>query len=238
MQHTKYLTLATLLILFLTRPTYAQYPPYPPSEIIDSIQWHYDTQFMRGKGSDQWPLTWGSDDQLYAAWGDGWGWDSLGIKRSMGVTRILGDPSNLNGHDLWGAGPGKGHAKPEALIAVGDTLWMFWTVGDSKYEDFTSLGYSYDFGETWLLDSAQFFPEFPDGFRVRGICQFGPGYQNAADGYVYVYFGFNRQADLFLARVTTAGHSAARSLRMVQRLRTSIMNPSGKGFVERTPGIL
>ena len=195
---TTYLILSQ--VIFIGK-IYAQSPPYPPSTAIKTIAWDYDSHIQKGQGSDQWPLTWGADGQLYAAWGDGWGWDSLGIKRSLGVTRILGSPPDLSGHDLWGAGPGKGIAKPEALIALGDTLWMFWTVGDSKYDDYTSLGYSYDFGETWLLDSLKFFPQFPNGFRVRGICQYGPGYEGAVDNFVYVYFGFNRQADLFMARV-------------------------------------
>lgn len=178
-----------------------QRPPYPPSDLIDSIEWDYASHRQEGLGSDQWPLTWGSDDQLYAAWGDGWGWDSLGIKRSMGVTRILGSPPDLRGHDLWGMGPGQGVAKPEALIALRDTLWMFWTAGDSKYEDPSSLAYSYDFGETWVVDTLPFLPTAPPGFRVRGICQFGPGYRQAVDAYVYLYWGFNRQEALYLARV-------------------------------------
>ena len=207
--HDIFYLLGILGLILSAGVLFGQAPPYPPSDLIETISWDYDSHIKHGQGSDQWPLTWGSDDQLYAAWGDGWGWDSLGIKRSMGVTRILGNLPHLNGHDLWGTGPGSGYAKPEALIAINDTLWLFWTVGDSKYDDHSSLAYSYDFGETWLLDSSQFFPEFEDGFRVRGICQYGPGYQDATDDYVYVYFGFNRQENLYLARVSVSNFEEA-----------------------------
>ena len=82
-----------------------------------SIDWKFDTHVQRGAGADQWPLTWADDGNLYAAWGDGWGWNKQGPKRSIGVTRISGMPPDLRGEDLWGAGPGAGFGKPEALIA-------------------------------------------------------------------------------------------------------------------------
>lgn len=105
-------------------------PPYPPSPVIAGIEWHWETVRQFGQGSDQWPLTTGADGSVYGAWGDGWGWSgegSDGPKRSIGVTRIDGRPPELHGEDLWGDGPGRGFAKPEALVALGDSLHMFWT---------------------------------------------------------------------------------------------------------------
>jgi hypothetical protein len=146
-------------------------------------------------------MTWAADNAMYAAWGDGNGWTLQPPKRSIGVTRITGMPPELRGEDVWGDGPGSGFGKPEALIALGDVLYMFWTRGDSKYEDDTASALSRDSGVTWTYGEGKAFTQAPAGFRVRSICQFGPGYKGAIDDYVYVYFGFNRADDLFLARV-------------------------------------
>ncbi len=178
-----------------------QTPPYPRSPVIQGVQWHFDTHLQFAPGSDQWPMTWADDDGICAAWGDGWGWNKSGSKRSIGVTRITGSPPNLDGADLWGMGPGSGFAKPEALIAFEGTIFMFWTKGDSRHEDDTWTAHSRDLGKTWTLGTSKLLPHASAGFRVRGICQFGRGYQGALDEYLYVYFGFNRQSDLYLARV-------------------------------------
>lgn len=180
--------------------------PYPPSPAIESVTFDFRTERVFGRGSDQWPMTWSGDGHLYAAWGDGWGWNGKGTrpKRSIGVSRITGTPPDLNGEDLWGDGPGSGFGKPEALLALDRTLYLFWTDGDSKFDDDTATAVSRDDGATWTYGEGKAFPEAPDGFRVRGICQFGPGYKGALDDYVYVYFGFNRHDDLFLGRVPRA----------------------------------
>ncbi len=185
------------------RPTAAfSQPPYPPSPAIAGIAWDFETHIQHGLGCDQWPMTWADDGHLYAAWGDGWGWDKEGEKKSIGVTRIMGTPPALQGEDLWGAGPGSGFGKPEALIAYDDNIYMFWTWGRSKDDSAnTAFAVSRDFGRTWELREEKAFPWAPDGFRVRGIAQFGKGYADAIDDYVYVYFGFSRANDFYLARV-------------------------------------
>ena len=173
----------------------AQQAPYPRSPY--ALGCDETTRQQYGQGSDQWPLTLGPDGHLYAAWGDGWGWtrEEDDPKRSMGVTRIASRPDGLDGEDLWGVGPGSGFAKPEALTFHGNRLYLFWTSGDSRYdEDPTRLAISDDFGQTWDLGEQRGLP-VPDGFRVRAIAQAAPG------DFFYVYFGRNRASDLFLARV-------------------------------------
>ena len=79
---------------------------------------------------------------------------------------------------------------------------MFWTMGRSKDDKAnTSTAVSSDYGVTWTLNEQKAFPEVPDGFRVRGIAQFGQGYEGAMDEFVYVYFAFSRANDFYLARV-------------------------------------
>lgn len=194
---------AALLLAAPAAP--AQEPPYPPSELIGGVDWHAETRVQFAPGSDQWPMTVAADGSVYAAWGDGWGWSGEGEgrpKRSIGVTRIEGAPPALRGEDLWADGPGSGFGKPEALVALGDSLYMFWTFGDSNnQDDDTRAATSFDGGVSWQLGTEKAFPSLPAGFRVRGIVQQGAGYRDAPDDYVYLYFGFNRASDLFLARV-------------------------------------
>ncbi len=198
------------IILIVTGQLYAQQAPYPLSEFIKSIDWELDTKIQNGLGSDQWPMTWAADDNIYAAWGDGWGWtgeikpggDIKGnIKRSIGVTKITGMPPNFSGEDLWGTGPGRDFGKPDALIAIDDKILMFWTNGDSKYDHDSYSAVSLDSGKSWTLGNRRLFNYAPAGFRVRGICQFGKGYEGAPDDYIYIYFGLNRHPDIYLARV-------------------------------------
>ena len=188
------------LLLLVALAVTAQEPPYPGSP--HALACDPGARQQYGLGSDQWPLTLGPDGHLYAAWGDGWGWtrEPEDPKRSMGVTRISARPDGLHGEDLWGVGPGKGFAKPEALVFEGETLYMFWTSGDSRNdEDPTRLAISRDRGRTWDLGADRGFPGVPDGFRVRAIAQAAPG------EHVYVYFGRNRASDLYLARAPRAG---------------------------------
>src|SRR5262245_3667829 len=68
--------------------------PYPPSNIISGLQWDWSTHRKLAPGSDLWPVTWASDGNLYAAWGDGGGFggtDSDG-RVSMGFARLEGSP--------------------------------------------------------------------------------------------------------------------------------------------------
>ncbi len=196
-----YFTVRRIDLVLNPEPLEAVMAPYPPSPVIAGVEFDFQSHQQFGEGSDQWPMTWSSDGSLLAAWGDGWGWNRRGDKKSIGVTRILGEPGSLNGEDLWGDGPGQGFGKPEALVAIGDTIHMFWTSGDSINDaDNTRYAVSRDGGKSWELGAEKFFP-VPDGFRVRSIVQFGPAYEDAMDEYVYVYFAFNRASEFYLARV-------------------------------------
>src|ERR1700757_3222325 len=54
--------------------TYAQStPPYPASSVIQDITWDFANLIRQAQGSDLWPNTWASDNNVYAGWGDGGG---------------------------------------------------------------------------------------------------------------------------------------------------------------------
>jgi len=63
-----------------------------------------DTYTTAAPGSDLWPVTWGPDNHLYSAWGDGGGFggsDSDG-RVSMGIARIEGGPENYRAINVNG----------------------------------------------------------------------------------------------------------------------------------------
>src|SRR5580704_12183304 len=78
--------------------------PYPQSDLIQGMAWHWETYTNAGIGSDLWPVTWGPDDNLYTAWGDGGGFgggDHDG-RVAMGFARIEGTPEHWRGVNING----------------------------------------------------------------------------------------------------------------------------------------
>ena len=81
-------------VLFEPLVAAASSPPYPPSQVIPQLTWAPPQTIRReARGSDNWPLTWGDDDALYGAYGDGQGFVPMVPKKlSMGFARITGGP--------------------------------------------------------------------------------------------------------------------------------------------------
>jgi len=97
----KRLTLTTVLVVVVAQVTSVGVaePPYPPSSVIKSITWHWDTHTTAAPGSDLWPVTWASDGDIYVAWGDGGGFGGTNSdgRVSMGFARITGAPESYVG---------------------------------------------------------------------------------------------------------------------------------------------
>src|SRR6266699_2287935 len=76
--------------------------PLPQSPVIKKIQWAPKEAIRRqAKGSDNWPMTWGDDDALYTAYGDGNGFEPfLPKKLSLGFAKVVGTPPNFSGVNL------------------------------------------------------------------------------------------------------------------------------------------
>jgi len=162
--------------------------PYPASQVIDSIIWEPKDQIRRfGQGSDIWPMTWADNGLIYTAWGDGWGFDRKdGPKLSMGVGFIDGDPQQLSVHDLAAPsveyeGQGPSGIKPSSMLAIGNQLFLWLRNIDGNGRG-CRLAKSDDLGLTWSMADWS--------FPSLGYCVFlnyGRGYHDARDNYVYVY---------------------------------------------------
>ena len=150
-------------------------PPYPHSPVIESIAWHWETYTTAAPGSDLWPVTWGPDDRLYAAWGDGGGFggtDSDG-RVALGFARIEGSPENWHGVNV---NVGKNPEHPSSFPRKGKTTGVAFVDGvlyatvnleDGKWPDVNHvLAWSTNSGATWTK---------ADWLFAKGNGNFQPG---------------------------------------------------------------
>jgi hypothetical protein len=160
-------------------------PLPPPSPIIQSLTWAPKESIVRkAQGSDNWPLTWGDDDHLYTAYGDGNGFEPrLPDKLSLGFARIEGGPTDFRGINLRAPtgehkGDGANGIKGSGILMVDGTLYL-WArnAGNSR------LAWSSDHGKTWTWSDWK----FTTSFGCPTFLNFGKNYAGARDAFVYVY---------------------------------------------------
>lgn len=177
---------------------HAQQSPYPPSPVIAGITWHWETRRTAAPGSDLWPVTWGVDDNLYAAWGDGGGFggtDQDG-RVAMGFARIEGPPEQFVGVNVNG-GKNPEHAasfaksgKTGGILAVDQRLYAWLNTQNGKWPDVDeALIWSDDNGATWKR-SAWVFPKGNGNLKPTTFLNFGKRYSGVPaelQGYVYFY---------------------------------------------------
>src|SRR5207247_9312136 len=99
--------------------------PYPLSPVIKDIAWSpKETIVRRASGSDNWPLTWADDDNLYTAYGDGNGFEPFEPEKlSLGLAKIFGAPTEFKGVNvrtlaLEQKGEGKSGKKASGILMV------------------------------------------------------------------------------------------------------------------------
>jgi len=163
----------------------AEHRPVPPSPVIRGIQWSSTNSIIRrARGSDNWPLTWADDDALYAAYGDGYGFEPFTPQKlGMGFARILGSPGDFRGVNFrapTGEGLGDGARGPKAsgLLCVNGVLYLL-----ARNTGNARLAWSRDHGETWVWAEWR----FTNSFGCPTFLNFGRDYADARDDYVYVY---------------------------------------------------
>jgi hypothetical protein len=178
--------------------TKIQAPPYRPSTVLRRIVWHWDTLSTAAPGSDLWPITWGPDDSLYAAWGDGGGFggtDSDG-RVALGFARIEGPPEHWQGANING---GKNPENPASFAKKGKTTGLAFVDGvlyatinlqDGEWPNVDHvLAWSNDKGATWTLADWRF-TKGKGHFHPAKFLSFGRDYSGvpaALSGYVYLY---------------------------------------------------
>lgn len=160
-------------------------PPYPRSSVVTGVEWADTTQIIRlADGSDNWPLTWADDDDLYTAYGDGWGFEpKVEKKLSLGLSRVAGYPPHVTAENIRSesgeeTGQGDHGIKASGILMVDGVLYM-WCRNAAN----SQLRWSEDHGTTWVESDWK----FVDGFGAPTFLQFGQNYSGARDEYVYIY---------------------------------------------------
>jgi CubicO group peptidase (beta-lactamase class C family) len=159
--------------------------PYPPSEVIQGIEWSpADTVIRKADGSDNWPITWADDDNLYTAYGDGWGFEpKADVKLSLGFARVGGGPTDFVGVNLRTEsgerrGDGRNGPKASGLLSVHGVLYML-----ARNTGNSQIAWSADHARTWSWAEWK----FETSFGAPTFLNFGKDYAGARDDYVYVY---------------------------------------------------
>jgi CubicO group peptidase (beta-lactamase class C family) len=176
--------------------------PCPPSPVIKEVAWApAATIVRRAEDSDCWPLTWGDDDCLYTAFGDGHGFaPKTPEKLSLGFARVAGAPPDLSGVNIRSAtgeatGDGRRGKKASGLLMVKGVLYLW-----ARNADNSQLAWSGDHGQTWTWSDWK----FTTGFGCPTFLNFGRDYAGARDGYVYVYSPDSDSAYVPADRMTLA----------------------------------
>lgn len=159
--------------------------PYPASSAITKVEWAPVNSIVRfAKGSDNWPVTWGDDDRLYTAYGDGWGFEPrVPQKLSLGLATVAGPATEPQGQNLRAAtaeqrGDGAKGPKASGMLMVDGVLYML-----TRNVKNSQLSWSLDRGRTWQRTSWK----FTESFGCPTFLQFGRNYAGARDEFVYVY---------------------------------------------------
>ena len=181
--------------------------PYPPSPLIETIQWAPAGTVLRAApGSDNWPMTWADDDALYTAYGDGNGFAPLlPEKLSLGFAKVTGTPPDFHGTNLRSPtgealGGGKLGRKASGLLCVDGVLYLL--VRNVGPEGHSQLGWSSDHAASWTWADWK----FTESLGCPTFLNFGPNYAGARDGFVYLYSpdsasAYERADRFVLARV-------------------------------------
>lgn len=173
------------------------FPPAP--RVIETLVFDDGSARQEAARSDAWPITWGRDDHVYAAFGGGDGFTGTGDSSGVGISRVLGDATQYTGEDIAGGAtapnPSPFVGTTAGLLALDDRLYL-WRNGDAvgvaAYK-FSRLYRSSDDGASWQAVGVEFsrdaghFVDNDLGFFAPAFCQFGPGFTGTPDDYVYIY---------------------------------------------------
>lgn len=136
------------------------------------------------QGTDLWPVAEGADGRLYAAGGDGRGFDGPDV-RGLVVARLVGGPEALSGSDLFR----KPDVLPTGIISVNGDLYM---IEQERGNGFFRIrfGRSADLGMTWSYNGNGTDDwDLADPSRAFGHSSFVPHGRDNADAFdehVYV----------------------------------------------------
>jgi hypothetical protein len=138
-------------------------------------------------GSDNWPISWGADNDLYTAYGDGWGFEpKVSTKLSLGFAKITGRPPDFQGRNIRSptgekSGNGPSGKKASGMLIVNGVIYM-WVRNADLNGNYSQLAWSLDNAKTWNWGF-----KFLVSFGCPTFLNFGSNYSGARDEYAYIY---------------------------------------------------
>jgi len=172
--------------------------PCPPSPVVKGLTWAppesierrvlgpYISSWGRKDGSDNWPVTWADDGEIYTTYGDGYGFDPIiDHKLGMGVARVRGWARSFVGEnvrsDIENDKHGESGKKGHGILCVGGVLYL-WAFHADNRGGGSLLAVSHDKGVHWTYQDWAFLE-----FGLCGFVNYGRDYEGARDEYVYSY---------------------------------------------------
>jgi len=164
-----------------------------PSPVITGAEWSpADTIVRKAKGkgrdgSDNWPVTWADDDNIYTAYGDGYGFDPIvSSKLGLGFGRVIGVPTDFKCEnirsDAENTGMGRFGKKASGLLMVDGILYM-WARNADDNGNHCQLARSTDYAGTWTWSDWKF-----EELGYMTFINFGKNYTGVPDRHKdYVY---------------------------------------------------
>jgi hypothetical protein len=202
--------------------------------VLQSIVWHWETYTNAATGSDLWPVTWGPDDQLYTAWGDGGGFGGSDTEArvALGFARIEGTPEHWRGVNING---GKNPEHPASFPRRGKTTGVAFVHGvlyatvnlqDGVWPNVNHvLVWSTNNGATWAR-ADWLFPRGEGNFQPAQFLAFGRDYTGVPEplaGYVYI-----------LGPKQSAGHGSGNRLYLARAPRERLRERAAYEFFHHT----
>ncbi|MCC3375673.1 DUF4185 domain-containing protein [Cohnella sp. REN36] len=202
-----------------TRPAEDGIVVPPESEFFATVAVEPASTYPTFSDGDLWPAAWSDDDALYAANGDGAGFDFGAEFADIVVNRITGSPwdGSLDGERLaagdavgrvW-SDPARYNRKPTGIVSVNGVLYL--AVQDLNKDEASgdifneapaaTIYKSTDKGRTWTAGPDA--PMFRDhAFTTIMFLDYGrDGADNRFDDYVYAYGLDNNWRDSFNGKV-------------------------------------
>lgn len=178
------------------------------SPVIERIDWApTNTIIRKARGSDNWPMTWGDDDALYTAYGDGRGFEPfIPEKLSLGLAKVKGLALDFVGENIRSPtieqkGEGERGRKASGILMVNGVLYLL-----VRNAANSQIAWSTDSGANWSWCDWK----FTESFGCPTFLNFGKNYAGARDGFVYVFSpdspsAYTAADQMVLARVPVDG---------------------------------
>ncbi len=162
-----------------------------------TFDWSTFKQFA--KESDNFAITWASDDNQYTTWGDGYGFseEKPGYLYLLGISKVSGNYQNMHGTDVY---KNKHKGKSYGILDIDGYIYLWFSPSNYPEHsrpnpdgegtlhlepDETQIWRFNDYSFTSRSESEVFFRQYK--FSTPAFLQFGKAYAGARDEYVYSY---------------------------------------------------